>query len=120
MRNFEARFEDFQFAARARCDCWKRYVPMNDRIERAAAVKTTRITVETETLVVVRRAKAAVSWCPGCRAVVDVVTIDAGSLVEPATGAQLRQWQETGKLHLSHLASGAAQICVSSLLQCFE
>ena len=97
----------------------KRYVPMNDRVERAVAAKTTRITVETETLVIVRHARAARSWCPGCRAEVDVVTLDADSLVEPATAAQIRQWQATGKLHLSQPANGLAQICVSSLLQCF-
>jgi hypothetical protein len=50
---------------------------------------------------------------------VDVVTLDAGSLVEPATAAQIRQWQATGKLHLSQPANGPTQICVSSLLQCF-
>jgi hypothetical protein len=92
---------------------------MNDRMKRAMAVKTTRITVETETLVIVRQAKAAVSWCPGCRARVDVVTLDADSLVEPATAAQIHQWQATGKLHLSQPANGPAQICVTSLLQCF-
>ncbi len=83
------------------------------------AFKTTRITVETDTLVIVRRAKAAVSWCPGCRDVVDVVTLDADSLVEQGTAAQIRQWQATGKLHLSDLGNGSAQICVNSLLQCF-
>jgi hypothetical protein len=89
-------------------------------MERAVAVKTTRITLETETLVIVRHAKAAVSWCPGCRAKVDVVTLDADSVVEPATAAQIRHWQATGKLHFSQPANGSAQICVSSLLRCFE
>ena len=83
------------------------------------AGKTTRITVETETFVIVRDARAAMSWCPGCHAEVDVVTFDAGSLAEPATAAQIRQWQATGKLHLSQPANGPPQICVSSLLQCF-
>jgi hypothetical protein len=88
-------------------------------MERAVAVKTTRITVETETLIIVRHAKAAMCWCPGCRAEVDVVTLDSDSLIEPATAAQIRQWQATGKLHLSQSANGLIQICVSSLLQCF-
>jgi hypothetical protein len=88
-------------------------------MERAVVLKTTRITVETETLVIVRHARAAVSWCPGCRAEVDVVTLDSDSLMEPATAAQIREWQATGKLHLSQPANGPIQICVSSLLQCF-
>jgi hypothetical protein len=88
-------------------------------MERAVVRKTTRITVETETLVIVRHAKAAMSWCPGCRAEVDVVTLDSDSLIEPATAAQIREWLATGKLHLSQPANGPIQICVSSLLQCF-
>jgi hypothetical protein len=92
---------------------------MNDQMGRTVAVKTIRITVETETLVIVRHAKAAMSWCPSCCAEVDVVTIDAGSLVELANAAQIRQWQATGKLHLLQQANGLFQICVGSLLQCF-
>jgi hypothetical protein len=88
-------------------------------MERAVVRKTTRITVETETLVIVRHAKAAMSWCPGCRAEVDVVTLDSDSLIEPATADQIREWLATGKLHLSQPANGPIQICVSSLLQCF-
>jgi hypothetical protein len=88
-------------------------------MERAVPGKTTRITVETETLVIVRHAKAAKSWCPACRAEVDVVTVDSDSVIEPATAAQIRERLATGKLHLSQPANGPIQICVSSLLQCF-
>jgi hypothetical protein len=82
-------------------------------------IKTTRITVETETLMIVRRAKAALSWCPDCRADVDVITID-DSLAEPVAAARVQEWLGTGKLHLWQPAYGPAQICVTSLLQCFE
>jgi hypothetical protein len=82
------------------------------------AVKTTRISVETETLIVVRRAKATLAWCPDCRAEVDVITFDQGSFIEPATAAQIQEWQSTGKLHLWQPAHGLARICVTSLLQC--
>lgn len=87
-------------------------------MERAVAVKTTRITVETETLIIVRRAKATLAWCPDCRAEVDVITLDHDSLIESATAAQIREWQSTGKLHLWQPGYGLARICVTSLLQC--
>lgn len=80
--------------------------------------KTTRITVETDTLLVIRRAKAALAWCPGCCAEVDVITLTPDSFAEPATAAQVEQWFGTGKLHLWHTAEGAVQICVNSVLQC--
>lgn len=89
-------------------------------MERAVAVKTTRITVETETLMIIRRAKAALDWCPYCRAEVDVITLDNDGFAEPSTASQIQEWLGTGKLHLWQPATGPAQICVASLLRCFE
>ena len=76
--------------------------------------------METESLVVIRRAKAVLDWCPECLANVETITLDASSLAEPATAAQIREWLATGKLHLWQTADGLARICVTSLLQCFE
>ena len=84
------------------------------------AVRTTRITIETEMLTIVRRAKAAMGWCPECRAEVDVITVDSESLAEPDTAAQIQQWLGTSKLHLWQTPNGPAQLCVQSLLRCFE
>jgi hypothetical protein len=82
--------------------------------------KTTRITVETETLVVVRRAKAVLAWCPSCRAEVHVITFDNDSLAESVTRAQIQEWLSTNKLHFWQTAEGPAQICLTSLFRCFE
>ena len=80
-------------------------------------LRTTRITVETETFLVVRRAKAALAWCPECCAEVDVITLTEDSFSEPATAAQVEAWLRTGRLHLWYFADGTTQICVPSLLQ---
>ena len=80
--------------------------------------RTTRITVETDSFLVIRRAKAALAWCPDCCAEVDVITLTADSFAEPATATQVQQWLSTGKLHLWHTAEGTVQICVTSLLLC--
>ncbi len=80
-------------------------------------LRTTRITVETDTFIVVRRAKATVAWCPGCGAQVDVIRLTHDSVAEPATSAELERWMSTGKLHLWHSPEGAVQVCVNSLLQ---
>lgn len=83
-------------------------------------VKTTRITIETENLLVVRRGKAIVTWCPACRADVEVMMLEGDSLGEDIPSGYLRDWIRTGKLHLWRSAEGSAQICLPSLLQCFE
>ena len=76
--------------------------------------------METESLVVIRRAKAVLAWCPECLANVETIKLDANSLAEPATAAQIQEWLATDKLHFWQLADGYTQICVTSLLQCFE
>lgn len=83
------------------------------------AAQTARITVETETLIVIRRAKAILDWCPDCLAKVETITLDAGSLADPATAAQIQTWLLTGKLHHWSTATGV-HICVRSLLSCFD
>jgi probable HAF family extracellular repeat protein len=85
-----------------------------------AVLKTTRITVETDMLMVIRRARSVLAWCPNCRAEVNVITLGSGSLAEAATAAQLQQWLNTGKLHFWQRADESAQLCVPSLLQCIE
>ncbi len=82
--------------------------------------RTTRITVETDTFLVVRRAKAALAWCPDCSAEGDVITLTQDSFLEPATATQVEAWLRTGKLHLWRNGEGAVQICVTSLLQSSE
>lgn len=88
-----------------------------DETKRAAAVRTTKIAVEMDTLTIDRRAEAALAWCPGCRAEVDVITL--GNLPEAVTTTQIQDWFGTTKLHFWQLGEGAAQICVRSLLRYF-
>ena len=88
--------------------------------ERAMVVKTTRITIETESLLVVHRGKTIVTWCPACCAEVEAMTLEGDSLGEGIPSALLRDWLATGKLHLWGPDGGPIQICLPSLLQCFE
>jgi hypothetical protein len=83
-------------------------------------VKTTRITIETENLLVVRRGKTIVTWCPACCADVEAMMLEGDSLGEDIPSSYLAGWLATGKLHLWHPAEGSARICLPSLLQCFE
>jgi hypothetical protein len=90
-----------------------------ERSERAAVVKTTRITIETESLLVVRRGKTIVTWCPACCAEVEAMAVENDSLGDGISSAVLRQWFATGRLHFWGPDGGPVQICLPSLLQCF-
>jgi hypothetical protein len=87
--------------------------------ERAVVVKTTRITIETESLLVVRRGMTIVTWCPACCAEVEAITVEDDSPGKGIPSALLREWLATGRLHFWGLEGGPAQICLPSLLQCF-
>jgi len=80
--------------------------------------KSIRITVETDTLLVVHRANAVSTWCPRCGSKVDAITLTPDSFAEPAAAAEMQQWLAAGKLHLWHSQEGAVQVCVNSLLLC--
>lgn len=83
-------------------------------------VRRARITIETDTVMVVRHSRTAQGWCPGCQAEVEVITLDGASLAEPGASAQIQEWNRSGRLHFWQPPEGPPQICFPSLLQCFE
>ncbi len=83
-------------------------------------VKTTRITIETESLLIVRRGKTVVTSCPVCCAEAEAMTLEGDSFGDDIPSSLLRDWLASGKLHLWSADGGPAQICLKSLLQCFN
>ena len=83
-------------------------------------VKTTKITIETESLLVVHKTKTVVTWCPVCCAEVETMTLTADGLGNGIPAALLENWLRTGMLHLWRHAEGSDQVCLPSLLQCFQ
>jgi len=83
-------------------------------------VKTTKITIETESQLVVHKTKTVVTWCPVCCAEVETMTLTAYGLGDGIPAAVLEGWLRTRMLHLWRHAEGADQICLPSLLQCFQ
>jgi len=78
----------------------------------------TRITVETETLLVVRQSKAALAWCPECGAEVNAIALD--SVRQMLAGTSRQERLGSGKVHSWQAANGPVQICVPSLLHYFD
>jgi hypothetical protein len=120
LRNFDARFEDFYAPLRSGCNQSKPLQVRRADQERAVVVKTTRITIETENLLVVHRAKTTETWCTACCANVEVIMLERDSLSEDIPSSYLGVWLRTGKLHLWRTAQGSAQLCLPSLLQCIQ
>jgi hypothetical protein len=86
----------------------------------APVAARTRITVERDTIMLVRHARAEQAWCPLCDNVVDVVILANEALAEFIASNDVQGWITTEKLHVSCQANGPVRICLASLLRCFE
>jgi hypothetical protein len=75
-------------------------------------VRRTKITIETENLLVVRQGRTAVTWCIGCQAEVEVMLLDDDTAV-----AQLLRGLPAGTVHIWNPPEGPVQICLPSLLR---
>ena len=83
-------------------------------------MRTTKVTVETETLTVVHGARVVKACCPSCGVEVEVIALGAQALTDPATVGQVQEWLAAGELHFWQTADGSAQLCVKSLLECLD
>jgi hypothetical protein len=75
------------------------------------AVRTTKITIETEGLLVVHQGRTTVTWCPGCKAEVEVIL-----LADDRAVGQLLSGLPEGTLHVWSPPEGPVQVCLPSLL----
>jgi hypothetical protein len=77
----------------------------------AMITRTTKITIETEGMLVVRQGRTVVTWCPKCQAEVEVMLCDDSSITQLLGGIH------AGSLHVWRPAGSSTQICLPSLLQ---
>ena len=73
-----------------------------------------------DTTLVVRRGKTIVTWCPACCAEAEAMTLEGDGPDGDIPSTLLRDWLAAGKLHFWSPEGGPAQICLTSLLHCFE
>jgi len=78
-------------------------------------MSTTTITVETETLTIVRRARVTRAWCPRCHAEVETVAaaLDAQALAPPAVNPA--RWAAETGVHCWASDDGRTRLCLRSL-----
>ncbi|HEY0006107.1 MAG TPA: hypothetical protein VGB17_15110 [Pyrinomonadaceae bacterium] len=80
--------------------------------------RRTKITVETERLLVVSRGRGQVDgWCEICRAEVRLVGVEEAALVAGLGQRAIFRRIESGRLHFTETSRGALLICLESLLQ---
>jgi hypothetical protein len=79
--------------------------------------KRTRITIETDSLLVLRGRKSLRAWCPQCGAEAEMIPLDDLGVVSNLPPAEVQAWMESPDLHHTKTADGTALICLNSMLK---
>ena len=78
--------------------------------------KRTRITVETDSLLILRGRTSRRAWCPRCEAEVEMVAMKETGVMTNLDQAALEEWLSSEDLHRLRSTDGSALICLNSLL----
>ena len=79
--------------------------------------KQIKITVETDSLLVLRGRMPLRAWCPQCAAEAEMIPLDDVGVVSNLPLVEVQVWMESEDLHHSTAADGAPMICLSSMLK---
>ena len=78
--------------------------------------KLTKITIESDSLLIVRGRSSTRAWCPRCGAYSEMIAWENVGVVSNLDGPALEAWLNSGELHRSHANDGSALVCLNSLL----
>lgn len=78
--------------------------------------KRTRITIETEQVLIIRRRGCTRRWCWECGRDVDMVELDQAGALTGVAHRRLRECARIEKWHLAAAPDGSPLVCLDSLL----
>jgi hypothetical protein len=78
--------------------------------------KQTRITIETDSLLVLRGRSSVRAWCSRCAAEVEMIALENMGVISNLERPELEEWFRSGELHRLQAADGSALTCLNSLL----
>jgi hypothetical protein len=78
--------------------------------------KQTKITIETDSLLIIRGRTSTRAWCSQCAAEVEVIALEETGVVSNLERPALEEWLNSVELHRSLAADGSTLICLNSLL----
>lgn len=79
--------------------------------------KQMKITLETDSLLVIRGRMPLRAWCAKCGAEGEMIPLGDLGVVSNLPPAEVRAWMESEDLHHSTAADGAPMICLNSMLK---
>ena len=79
--------------------------------------KQTKITIETDSLLVLRGRTSLRAWCPQCATESEMIPIEGVGVVSNLAPSEVEAWLECEEIHRSQGADGAQLICLNSLVK---
>ncbi|HET7891041.1 MAG TPA: hypothetical protein VFL34_05925 [Candidatus Sulfotelmatobacter sp.] len=78
--------------------------------------KRTKITIENDSLLILRGRNSRRTWCPQCQTEREMIALENLGVISNLDRPALEQWLNSGELHRVETADGSAMICLNSLL----
>ena len=79
--------------------------------------KQTKITIETDLLLVLRGRKPLRAWCRECGAEEEMIPLNEVDIVSNMAPAEVGAWMREEGLHHTRTAEGSPLICLNSMLK---
>ena len=79
--------------------------------------RQTKITIETDSLLVLRGCKSLRAWCPECGAESEMIPLDGVGVISNLEPREVEAWIQSEDLHRVVSAESAALICLNSMLK---
>lgn len=113
IRNFQNVCKDFSSASSASCLSFQHVGSLRKQADMA---KQTRITIETDSLLILRGRNSRRTWCPQCEAEREMIALENLGVISNLDRPALEEWLNSGEMHRVETADGSALICLNSLL----
>ncbi len=78
--------------------------------------KQTKITFETESMLILRGRVSVRAWCPRCTAEVELIALEDMGVISNLERPELEEWLNSGEIHRLLAADGSTLTCLNSLL----
>jgi len=78
--------------------------------------KQTKITIETDSLLILRGRNSARAWCPRCAAEVEMIAMKDVGVLSNMDPHALEEWLHSEELHRLQATDGSPFTCLNSLL----
>ena len=79
--------------------------------------RETKITIESDSLLILRGRSSLRAWCPDCASEVEMIPMDGVGVISNLAAMDVEAWIQSEDLHHVMATDGALLICLNSMLK---